>query len=141
MLAEACWLRRVGRHAADLGALLPSGAGAIAFETHVYTPLSYSSISELEAQAVPLLALLRRFSAGLGGLNATTLIGEWALSHVSGSLGVEEAARWWYRAAAASSNGIGLAAWNYDGPGGWGAVVPNGGAPLRAWWSSVNRWP
>lgn len=124
----------------DLGALMPQqDAGALIFETHIYVPLHYSSITALEVQAVPMLLPLRRF-ASRAGSRYPTLIGEWTLSMAEGGLALEDAAKWWYRAAAQSANGLGLAAWNYDGPNGWGALRPVNGSQ-RAWWKDVNRWP
>ena len=125
----------------SLGALVPrrSDVGTLQFETHIYVPASYDSIATLEVQALPMLAILRRF-ANSAGANYSTFIGEWTISKASGSLSLEEVARWWYTEAAKTSHGHGLSIWNYDGPGGWGAIVPNGDKP-RTWWPGVNKWP
>ena len=126
----------------SLGALMGSaGAGAVHFETHIYVPASYDSIALLEVQALPLLAILRRFVASLTPpYNYTTFIGEYGLGRAGDSISLEEVVRWWYQQAAADENSIGMAIWNYDGPGHWGAVHPNGAAP-RTWWKAVNAWP
>ena len=127
-------------HKDVLGALVPQarGAGAIQFETHIYVPFDYHSIGALELQALPMLALLRRF-AKAAGANYPTFIGEWALSRASGALSLEQVARWWYREAAQSTHSLGLAIWNFDGPGAWGAVVANRNGSARSWWLSINH--
>ena len=113
-------------------------AGAVQFDTHVYVPAHYSNFAELEAQALPMLLPVRRF-AGFAP-KYPTFIGEWTLSMAEGGLSLEEVAKWWYREAAELTNGVGLAVWNYDGGGGWGALAPIN-ATARTWWKAVNKWP
>ena len=88
---------------------------------------------------MPFFELLRKFASSAGA-NYSTFVGEWALSKAGSSISLDEVARWWYKAAAATPHGSGLAVWNYDGPGNWGALAPNG-EPNRSWWKGVNKWP
>ena len=90
-------------------------------------------------RSLPLLLPLRRFATAVGAAYPTW-IGEWALDLVGGDLDLREVTAWWYRAAAASAHGLGLAAWSFDGPGGWGALVPVNGS-TRTFWRGVNQWP
>jgi hypothetical protein len=101
----------------------------------VYTATKSSSVLALEAQVAPQLLLLRHFAAATA---LRTFIGEWALDNLGESLSLETISRWWYDEAGKTPHGIGLAIWNFDGPGGWGAVVPNG-QPPRVFWGGVNR--
>lgn len=129
------------QYKSSLGALMPKQqAGSVQFETHIYVPANYGSIALLEVQAVPMLLPLRRFAASAGAADYPTFIGEWSLSRAESDLDKSEVAKWWYRAASVSAHGLGLAAWSFDGPGGWGALVPVNGS-LRTWWKAVNRWP
>ena len=124
----------------SIGALMgKAGAGTIHFETHIYVAATYDSIALLEVQALPMLALLRRFVAAAGA-NYTTFIGEYGLGRAGDTISLEDVVRWWYGQAAADENSLGLAIWNYDGPGHWGGLKPND-APQRTWWKAVNQWP
>jgi hypothetical protein len=147
------------------------GAGALLFETHVYTHRKFTNLFELERLAMPQLARLRRFEKVTG---LRTFVGEWATSNVGAPLQYDAVARWWYRtfggsdgsggdgsseadgdggsdggsdgssdgssdggsdggSAAKQAPSLGLVAWNYDGPGGWGCLVPNWEQPRRFW--------
>ena len=101
----------------------------------VYTAVRSSSVLELEAQVTPQLLALRHFSEKTA---MRTFVGEWALSNLDDSLSLENVSHWWYGKIATLELSMGLAIWNYDGPGGWGGVVPNGQQP-RSFWARVNR--
>lgn len=113
------------------------GAGKLLFETHVYSGVRATDLIELEAVVMPQLALLRHFERSTG---LSTFLGEWALDNIAPPLQPEAVARWWYGQASRRSSGgqsLGLSVWNYDGPGGWGALVPNHEQP-RSWWAKLN---
>lgn len=92
---------------------------------------------ELEVQVVPQMLLLRQFAAKTA---MRTFVGEWALSRLdlSSGLDLENVSSWWYNEAAQTPHSMGLAIWNFDGPGSWGGIVPNG-LPPRGFWARVNR--
>tara|TARA_B110001452_G_scaffold209972_1_gene180332 strand:- start:207 stop:1442 length:1236 start_codon:yes stop_codon:yes gene_type:complete len=125
-------------HATQLLNCTPD-AGTIVFESHIYDPKPTSSLLELEALLLPQLEMLRRFCEGGHGGGHACFVGEWGLSNTKAPLQVETVASWWYeQAAKMPASFLGLSIWNFDGPGAWGGVVPNGGG-VRSWWSSLNN--
>ena len=125
-------------HALGLNQSIPlPGPGKLEFETHIYSPLEASSLWELEAFATPMLQLVSHFS------DATRLpafIGEYALDNIAPPLQLKQVATWWYEQASPThEHMLGLSIWNYDGPGGWGAIAPEGANATRSWWAVVNQ--
>lgn len=125
-------------HALGLNQSIPlPGAGQLQFETHIYSPYQAKYLWELEAFAAPMFELVRRFTASTRML---AFIGEYALVNIAPPLQLEQVADWWYEQASASHEGmLGLSIWNYDGPKGWGAVLPNGANATRSWWPEINQ--
>ena len=63
-----------------------------------------------------------------------------ALDNIAPPLQLEQVAAWWYEQASPThEHMLGLSIWNYDGPGGWGAIAPEGGNATRSWWAVVNQ--
>ena len=127
-------------HALGLNQSIPlPGAGALEFETHIYSPVHASELWQLEAFASTMFDFVNAFTRAT---RIGTFVGEYALDNIFAPLQLEDVARWYYAQTDGRHEWMrGLAIWNYDGPGTWGAVTPNGvtNATIRDWWADLNR--
>jgi len=111
------------------------GAGTLVWESHIYAPLTTSTLLELKAVTLPLFELLRGFAAASG---AKVMLGEWTLARLSSGDTIDAAAARYYYEETSDDPFLGRCVWNFDGPGAWGAIQPNN-ASEHNFWPAVNH--